>query len=44
MLDTWCLVLKEAHPKGYLLTNFRGSTMKNDFVQTCQALAHKIYI
>ena len=29
IVETWCLVLNEAQTKGYLLTNFRGSTIKN---------------
>ncbi|CAC9485552.1 hypothetical protein [uncultured Gammaproteobacteria bacterium] len=36
------MVLHVAKAKGYLITNFRGSTMKNKCVPTCQAIAHKI--
>jgi len=42
ILDTCCLVLHATKAKGYLITNFRGSTMKKNFVPTCQTLAHKI--
>jgi len=34
-------VLNEADVKGYLLTNFRGSTEKNNFVPTCKLVDHK---
>ena len=44
ILEICCLVLHVPKSKGYLLTNFGGSTMKNDFVPTCQAMAHKIDI
>ena len=42
IVETWCLVLNEAQSKGYHLTNFHGSTIKNKFVGTCEKLAKKI--
>ena len=42
ILDIFCLVLHVPQAQGYLITNFGGSTMKNKFVATCQAIAPKM--
>lgn len=41
ILDIFCLVSHVPTTKDYLITNCGGSTMKNKFVATCQAIALK---